>query len=1147
MAEKKSSYASSSRIKLLILICFFLSGLTGLIYEILWVKMIVKIIGCAPFAVSIVLTIFMGGLGLGSYLASRTIDRIKEPMKLVKIYGLLELAIGAYALALPVLLVVFRPLYALVYNHLFDHFMIYSFLTFIGCAILLCIPVICMGATLPILCRFYVTKLSHLGTHAGRLYGLNTIGAALGALICGFWLISLLGIWGTLIFAVLINSMIGLFCLLVSYRREKQQPELLVANSRQSSLRETASETKHSKYPGAVVGALVIFAVSGFCAMAYEVIWTKLLGLLVGPTTYSFTIVLVTFISGLALGSMIFGWFADKTQKNIWLLIFTQIAAALFVLATSQLMGNSQMFFAKVILNYKDQFILLSILKAVILFAFMILPTLCLGATFPLVGKIYTQSVSKVGKSIGFAYAMNTIGAVLGSFSAGFFLIPFFGKENSLSLVISIQLLTSLAIAAVIIVKNRMSIVKLAFLAIPVVVGVTLCFHFPMWDRHMLSEGKYQRFDEIEASLRSSSWMETLLQGSKIYAVHKRGEVVYYGEGIGGFTTVIRYSNPLGDFYYSMIISGKPDASSRTDMKTQTLLAHFPMLFHQNPQTVMVLGLASGITAGETLYYPIKQLDVIDINPQVVAASDFFLPWNNNVLSNPKTNLIIQDGRAHLQLTRKKYDVIISEPSNPWMAGLATLFTTDFFSLARDRLNEDGIFVQFCHSYQMNWDLFALVGRSFTQVFPNGLLLITSPAWIGTDYLLVGFKSQNRLNLDNAIRNLPFAQKSKNIILSDPKLLYKLIMSEDLPELFGEGNVNTDNWPRLEFAAPKLMHTGDPVIRENIQSKRWLSSETINIVQHVTTDIDAQIDFAAYALSVNEPFGNMVDLSKTTLSQKERFFKLVETYCAQDTIGFGFFDNDELMQRCYSIQIKTIEDNIDLMPDKAKSYFLLGDLYHLQDMLDEAIANYSKSIQIKPTVPDVHARIGIILNRQNKLDQAIRHFTKALQIRPELSTVRTYLASVLARQGKLEKAVKEYSRVLEVKPDDERIHVNLGVILAKQNKTDQAITHFSKALLNNPDLYVAYDNIQRVLGLCNDLKEAIRLAEQACTITNYENPTLLDTLASVYADADMFPYAVATAEKALDLAKSSKNEKLIEQIQYHIHLYKANRPSVKPE
>ncbi|MHC4582545.1 MAG: spermidine synthase, partial [Planctomycetota bacterium] len=664
----------------------------------------------------------------------------------------------------------------------------------------------------------------------------------------------------------------------------------------------------------------MIFAVSGFCAMAYEVIWTKLLGLIIGPTTYSFTIVLVTFILGLALGSMIFGWLADKSSKTVWLLIFTQVAAAFFVLATSQLLGNSQLFFAKMIFNFKDQFVLLSLAKAVILFSFMILPTLCLGATFPLVGKIYTQSVSKVGRSLGFAYAVNSIGAVSGSFCAGFLLIPLLGKENGLSLVTALQLVVSLIFAAIVLVKNRQGILRWASIAAPALVGLFLCLHFPMWNRYLLSEGRYYRFDQIESELEHRGWLETLLQGQRILGRFKYSELVYYGDGIGGFTTVHEYADPLGDVEYVMQNSGKTDASSRGDMATQTLLAHLPMMFHDDPKTIMVLGLASGITAAETLFYNLERLDVIEINHQVVAASNFFLRWNNNVLSDPRTNLIIQDGRAHLQLTKQKYDVIISEPSNPWMAGLAALFTRDFFAIAKNRLDEDGIFVQWVHSYEMDWSTFSLVGRTFAEVFPNSLLFLTSPSGLGQDYLLVGLKGSRRLVLDTAKQRLSFIQKSGNVTLRDPRLLYRLIVSEDLRRLFGQGPVNTDSRPRLEFAAPKLMRDDDSMIEEKIADKRWLSPGTRKIIREVTADIDAQIDFAEYAVSVYEPFCDMVDLSKATPSQKERFYKLMETYAGKTLIDYSIFSDDTLKQRCSSVQRAIIEKNIELMPDKALSY-----------------------------------------------------------------------------------------------------------------------------------------------------------------------------------------------------------------------------------
>ncbi|MBP2680516.1 MAG: hypothetical protein H6Q78_379, partial [Candidatus Krumholzibacteriota bacterium] len=350
---RSAPQARSTGFFALVLACFFVSGLTGLVYEILWTRMLVKIIGSSPFAVAIVLTVFMAGLGLGSYVAGRTIDRIAEPRKLIRIYGLLELSIGCYGLVLPLLLFAFKPLYAVVYNKLFAHFLAYNLLTFIGCVVLLIVPVTCMGATLPILARFFVTNLSRVGTHVGRLYGLNTVGAAAGSLLCGFWLIDLLGVWGTLLLAVLLNGLIGATCLISSARlpRRAASPQAGgPADERPDAHRDTAPDRSFGSY------ALVIFAVSGFCAMAYEVIWIRLLGLVVGPTTYSFTIVLVTFITGLALGAMFFGWLGDRMKSPIVLLLSTQTAAGLCALFFSQIAGNSQIFFAKLIFQFKDNF-----------------------------------------------------------------------------------------------------------------------------------------------------------------------------------------------------------------------------------------------------------------------------------------------------------------------------------------------------------------------------------------------------------------------------------------------------------------------------------------------------------------------------------------------------------------------------------------------------------------------------------------------------------------------------------------------------------------------------------------------------------------------------------------------------------------------
>jgi spermidine synthase len=610
-----------------------------------------------------------------------------------------------------------------------------------------------------------------------------------------------------------------------------------------------------------------------------------------------------------------------------------------------------------------------------------------------------------------------------------------------------------------------------------------------MWNRHLLSKGKYHRFEEFKADIDSYGWLEAIVRGPEILVRSERGELVYYGDGIGGFTTVTKYLNPFGDIEYAMANSGKADASSRGDMKTQTLLAHFPMLFHPNLRTVMVLGLASGVTAGEALYYPIEQLDVLEISQQVVEGSDFFRPWNNNVLSNPRTNLIIQDARAHLQLTKQKYDVIISEPSNPWMAGLATLFTRDFFELVESRLNEGGIFCQWLHSYQMDWSTFTLIGRTFAQVFPNSLLASTQASTMGNDYLLVGFKGKNKLILENAERNLSYIQQSENIALADPRLLYRLVLSEDLKMLFGQGPVNTDNLPMLEFAAPKLMHRADPMIVKNIQTEKRLTPKTINIIRQAIEDVDALIDYAVFALSVYEPFPNMVDLAKTTPSQKERFFKVLESYSYDNPLNYSILKDEQLKARCRAVQMESIQKRIDSMPDKAVSYFYLASLYDDEGKLDEAITYYSKSLQIKPEHAEAQYNLGYSLTSKGRFDEAITHFTEALRIKPRFAMAHTELAYALASKGKLDEAMMHYNESLRIKPDNAKAHSNLGGVLTRQSKFGQAIEHFTEALRIDPNFADAHNNLGYALARQGKLDEAMKCYTRALEI----KPDFADT------------------------------------------------------
>jgi spermidine synthase len=1000
--------------------CFFLSGMTGLIYQVLWTKMIVRIIGAAPFAISIILTVFMAGLGLGSYLASRWIDSIKESGKLVRLYGLLELIVAIYAILIPELTTATKPLYSIAYNQLQGHFLAFNIVTFVGCFFLLVLPVICMGATLPILCRFYVRHLSQLGTYTGRLYGINTIGAAFGALVSGFWLIQWLGVMHTLYVAVAVNALIGITCIVLGGRGREDNSQETIATE-DSTVAQSASITD-ADFGGARTAALVIFGIQGFCAMAYEVIWTKLLGLIVGPTTFSFTIVLVTFILGLALGSIFFGWLADKTGKPFRLLVMTQVAAAFFALAASQYFGNSQLFYAKLLSRFQDSFFMLSTMKALTLFAVMVWPTLFLGATFPLVSKIYTQSVSRVGHSIGYAYMINTVGAVLGSFCAGFLLIPFLGKEHSLSLVIAIQFASAgmaLLIALMAIKEKRW---RLAWIAAPMVLGIVLCWSWPAWNPRLLATGRYHRFNLIQLNLNKLSWWDAAVNGAGMLAKTDLPDLIHYSDGIGGFVTVQGFTDIVGQHEQWMTISGKPDTSTTKDVQTNTLMANFPLLFSSNVKDVMVLGLASGITAGELLNYPINKVDVLEISPEVVKASNYFRKWNYDALDSPKLNMIVQDARAHLEHTNRRYDAIISVPSNAWMAGLAALFTADFYNQVKSKLNDDGIFVQFIYTYQIDWANFAMIGRTFAQAFPNSMLVSTDPSTYGADYLMVGFKSPTgHLNLEAARQNMQYVAKSRNVRLAYPELLYRMIVSEDLPSLFGPGPLNSDDRPQLEFAAPKMMFKNEQEILMTMHQKQVLRPETTAIVQKLISEPNSRIDFADYAMSVHNAFPGMVDLSKLNQEQKERYLRMVAEYASMNeiedlTADDGTFTGG-LEHLCRQVQIAIIEKTLDSQRDKAKALTYRADLLTAEGQLDEAIAGYKEAIAIDPHRVEAVMDLGVAYYKRKDIDLAISQFEEALKLKPDYSVPHTYLGHLLKSQGRLAESDMHFKAARELSGD----------------------------------------------------------------------------------------------------------------------------------
>jgi len=1000
---------------ILILGCFFFSGMAGLVYEVLWVRLFDKVIGSAPFAIASVLTVFMAGLAGGSYFASKRVDRIEKPGNLLILYGALECAIGLYALILPFFPSAIKPLYKLLYNQIFDHFLLYNLISFFICCILLILPVAFMGATLPILIRFYVRQIDHLGRRAGQLYGINTAGAAVGTILAGFFLIQQFGVWGTIVIVAGVNFTVGFISMCLG--RLNWEAISPTEKQRVAPSNEPGWRTRETPPFGHQL-ALILFAVSGFCAMGYQVIWSRLIGLLIAPTTYSFTLVVATFIIGLSLGNFIFGWIADRTDKTFHLLVATQIAAAFSALGVSHFLGNSQLFFSKIIYAFMGQFGQMMLWQFFLLFIILLGPTVLLGGAFPLVGKLYTTSIQKVGNSIGVAYAINTIGAILGSFAGGFILIPFLGKENGLTFIVSLQLAAGFFAWGTCLFRSPKSIRNVFALLMIMAIALFGVTRFPDWNRQLLSYGRYQNMDRLKYILNNTSWLEALTQGTRILQEKEKGrEMVFYGDGVGGFTTVEKHHNLIGSTVYTLLNSGKPDATSHGDAATQALLAHIPLMFHPDAKDVMILGAGSGMTAGEALLYPIDTLDVLEINEQVIEASRFFDPWNNHYLEDPRTRIIVQDGRNHLSLWSSRYDVIISEPSNPWMAGMANLYTQEFFHTVANKLNRAGIFIQWVNTARMDWETMAMIGRTFSNVFKNSCLM-QSPIGAG-DYFFVGFKEAAEMSLDTVKARMRYIQNSKIMKYGDARLIYYLIVSEKLDKTFSDGQTHTDNWPRLEFAAPKDFLKSPVAIEGKLAEKRKFSQATRRILK-TGRDLDVMLSYLDFSASLYTQNLIPIHTSFANQSQLTAYYRIISDYCSNKVVNdYNQFANDHAREICSDIQLKKMSDFLPLAVQKTEIYNKMGIIYGRKGKFDESMQAFNKSLELDDKNATTYYNLAMTMAIQGNWEESRSILAKAISNNPSFTEAYVLLAKVDIKLGNSSEAKKHLKRALEIEEDEE--------------------------------------------------------------------------------------------------------------------------------
>jgi len=668
----------------IILLCFFLSGLTALIYQTAWTREFAFVFGTSELAVATVLAAYMGGLAVGSAAAARFALRVQRP---VLLYGLLELAIGVSALLVPLAIRAVTVLHHFAFAGQVDAGGIASALFYVMASFLvLGVPTAFMGATLPLLARQAVRSDSELGPRIGLLYSMNTVGAVVGTVLAAFLLLPALGLSGTVGAAVAINALIFVLASWVS-RGGAPTPIPPPADADAGG-----TSTRAWILP-------LVFA-SGVASFTYEVLWTRLLGNILGGSVYAFATMLASFLLGIAIGAALAARHATSSGRAALGYAIAQLGTALLGLVaftSSSLLPP----LAGLFRGGQPWW------DALVTLLFLLPATICIGATFPFAVRVLARAGSDAGPATARVYAWNTGGAILGALGAGFVLLPVLGFAGTFQAAALLNVLLAGAVVWLAVPRSRL----LGVLALGV--GLLLVTVPPATPWAVLRTGPFDS-----------------------QAAH--GKIAFFSVGRSATVLVLER-----DGHWNLRTNGLPEASIQPPggllaFRTARWLTALPVLARPEARSMLVIGLGGGI-AVEAVPRSVERIDVVELEPEVVEANRALSAVRaRDPLADPRIRLLLNDARGALALSQERYDAIVSQPSHPWTAGASHLYTREFFALARDRLTPEGVLLQWIGPGFVDADLLRILVATLEDVFPHvvmhqphrggGILLLASLA-----------------------------------------------------------------------------------------------------------------------------------------------------------------------------------------------------------------------------------------------------------------------------------------------------------------------------------------------------------------------------------------------------------------------------------
>lgn len=1039
----------------LVLGVFLASGFLALVFEICWIRKATLVFGSANYALSCVLAVFFGGLALGSFLFGKASLRTTRPLR---VYGILEIAIAALVLLSPAMFALADRAYGAVYGRIFQSL---GSLTFVRCLLLTVIllpPTVAMGGTFPLLCRYFVRSEGRVSRSIGRLFCLNTFGAALGAALCGFVLVPKVGVDASIYLGGALGGLMGFFVLRLPIARNPLTASAAEICTAESGGNKSVGETP--AHAGARMLAMamgLLFFVSGFVALGNEILWTRFLSLIVQRSVYTYTLVLTVILLGLALGSLGVSWFFDRSKtRGAWFGAL-QMLIGLSVLGALSMPSEFWM-------RWLDTDSLFE--QAVMVSAMLLAPACLSGMAFPLAIRIVVSEARLAGWGAGRMTALNTLGGILGSLAFGFLLLPMAGMQTTL--IVSTGVSLAAGAVALLLVERHL---RLRWRLTIALLGVgAWCF---------LATGMKTRLPQDYLALS-----EQLLD---------------FREGVNSFVSVT--DTPSGD--RQLKIDRLWQGFDRNGH--QVMAAHIPMMLHPNPKSVAAVGVGAGQTPSRFLMYEIERLDCVEIEAETLALiRDYFeSAW----MDDPRARFIIDDGRNYLTHTSESYDVISIEVGQTYRPGVASFYTKEFYRAAGERLEPGGLVCQFLPIAFFSMEEIEMLTATFLAEFPESAL------WYNTaELLLVGCRDRPivlhsaRADMlatnDAVLTDLEFAYWGGDAyILARPEVFIGgfLLSKKGLVSLANGAKSYSDERPWLEYSTVRT-HSNEADIVERIRkildpvqpllefrpgAQLITASEVVrdkNLRDIVAMSLMAEVNSAA---SRGDAQGG-----EQTLREAINW--------NPDNIHLLQSQADLLSDSGQWEEAATIYGRvIRAKPDYAEAHSNLGNALAAMGRIDKAIASFREALRHKPGLK--RARESLVRAEQfsGQSGGKIGELRAEVEARPETARARMDLARALFDSGDHLGAIEQYRAVLKLDSESAAALNDLAWALATVSDEavrdgNEAVTLAERAMLmTGRGSPIAIGTLAAAHAAAGDFKKAIAFSQEAIALSESRGESIL--------------------------------------------------------